>query len=382
MKRPRLAGADIAGFAAFALIVAAGGLAPTPYDNDVVLASAWLHGHAWIVFPGNAIDAVPYHGKAYIVEGPLPAILLLPLVAAQGTAANQAVLSCALGGLAVCAAWRLCERIGLPATTTLAAVSFLFFGTSLFACSARAGVWPLAHVAAVCFTLLALAELFGSERAWLVALWGVAAALSRFPLVAALPLYLVWLLRYGGSAAGTLLRFAAPLVPAVAFMAWYDLARWGTLLDRGYAIWYRVMDARYPENPQLFSLAYLPRQLAFMFGLAPQAVERPPWIVSGAFGLSLQYTSLPFCYALFAGWNIRVALLWLATLATLLPSLLYFDVGPWYGVRHALDFEPFLFALTALALRRRPLAFVVAALSVEAIFGAVESFYWLAHAPL
>jgi hypothetical protein len=369
--------AAVAGCAAFACMFAAGHLRATPYNNFVLLADAWLHGHSWIAFPGDYIDAVPYHGKAYIVEGPTPAVLLLPAVALLGMQANQSALAYILGALAVYAAWRICRLIGLGTGVTLAAVAFFFFGTSLFACATLGDVWLLAHVSAACFTLLALAELFGKRRAWLVACWGVAAAFSRFPLVLALAPYLVWLLVRGPRRA-VIAQFVAPILPAALLAAWYDLARWGTLQDRGYAIWYRVMDERYLEDPHLFSLAYVPRQLSFAFGSPPSPNPSPPWLVPPAFGMGLQYTSLPFAYALFAGASLEAALLWFATLATLLPSLTYFDVGPGYGVRHALDFEPFLFALLALALRRRASRIVLALLGAETAFGVVESLAWLA----
>ena len=41
-------------------------------------------------------------------------------------------------------------------------------------------VWFFAHIAALLFTFAALLELTGSRRAWLVALFGVLAAFSRF----------------------------------------------------------------------------------------------------------------------------------------------------------------------------------------------------------
>jgi hypothetical protein len=46
--------------------------------------------------------------------------------------------------------------------------------------------------------------------------------------------------------------------------------------------------------------------------------------------------------------------MWIATALTAAPSLLYFVNGyAQFGMRHALDFEPFLFVLMALAVRAR-----------------------------
>ena len=50
-------------------------------------------------------------------------------------------------------------------------------------------VWFFAHVCAVFFTLLALIELTGKRRGWLVGIVAVCAFESRFTLALALPFY-------------------------------------------------------------------------------------------------------------------------------------------------------------------------------------------------
>ena len=61
------------------------GFRATAFDNFVWLADAWLHGKPYLPhFPGDYIDAIPYHGRAYVYEAPLPAVLLLPFVAIWG----------------------------------------------------------------------------------------------------------------------------------------------------------------------------------------------------------------------------------------------------------------------------------------------------------
>ena len=56
-------------------------------------------------------------------------------------------------------------------------------------CAMLGDVWYVAHVCAVLCTLLALLELQGKRRGWLVALYAGCAAESRFALVLALPVY-------------------------------------------------------------------------------------------------------------------------------------------------------------------------------------------------
>ena len=81
----------------------------------VAPADAFVHGHAWIttagVFPGTTdFDTLSYKGKEYVIEGVMPALLLMPLVALRGVAANvgsQELLACIMAAIALGAAWRI-----------------------------------------------------------------------------------------------------------------------------------------------------------------------------------------------------------------------------------------------------------------------------------
>jgi hypothetical protein len=350
---------------------------PTPFNNYVWLADAWKHGRNWIAFPGDFIDAVPYHGRAYVVEAPTPALLIFPLVLVWGTDANQTLLDNVLGAVAVFGAWRLCERAGVGRLATAGAVAFLYFGTSLFVCATRGDVWFVAHVSAFAFSMLALCEVTGRKRPWLVALWALAAAFSRYPLLLVAPLYGV-LLFWESPRRATMLQFLAPVVPVAIVSALYDRNRWGTVVDRGFSIWYRVMDSRYAADPHPFALANLPDQLKLYVATTPRLLGVAPWIAPPRFGFGIVYASLPFLYAVFASWSARTAILWLATALTAVPALTYYDTGgEQFGVRHALDFEPFLFALLALALARRPSRAITVALFAFAAFGLYEAAIFL-----
>ena len=169
-------------------------LRATPYNNFVLLAQALLSGHAWIDWPGGYIDALPYNGQYFVIEGPLPALLLMPMVAIFGSQANQTGLAVVLAAVAIGAAWELGERFGLSRSSIAWICAFLLAGTDLLWCAMLGDVWFIAHVSAVCFTMLALVELAGKRRGWLVALFAACAFESRFSMIAALPVYLYLLL--------------------------------------------------------------------------------------------------------------------------------------------------------------------------------------------
>src|ERR1700722_3459148 len=220
------------GLAAFAFMLAIWHAQPTGFNNYAFLADAWKHGRNWINFPGDFIDAMPYHGRAYVIEGPMPALLMLPIVMVFGMSANQTLLSNAVGALGVYAAYRLCDRLGLGLFESGAATLFAFFGTSFFVCATDGSVWFLGHAAAFTFSLLALCEVFGRRRAWLVAVWGLCATFPRCPMAVALPLYLLLLVERDWRRE-VFESFIAPVIPAAIASMLYNLDRWGTLYDGG-----------------------------------------------------------------------------------------------------------------------------------------------------
>ncbi|TAM62441.1 hypothetical protein EPN52_00710 [bacterium] len=348
----------LVGAAAFVLLLLTAHGRHTPYDNFVLLADALAHGRVWIDWPGPWIDALRYQGAYYVIEAPLPALLLLPFVVLFGTAVNQTLLSIGLGAVALGAAAALLQRLQVPRAARWWLLAFYAVGTDLWWCAMLGDVWMIAHVAAVCFTTLALVELAGARRGWLVGALGACAALSRFSLVLALPLYAVALLRPRDHARGhgfarAALGFVAALAPFAMFWLWYNQARWGTFADIGYTTWFHQDQAGAPYGSP-FALHYLGYELWSFFVQAPSFMPQAPWIVPSVSGVALTWTSPALIYALWARRpRAEVLWLWAATIVTAGPSLLYYVNGfAQYGMRHALDFEPFLFALMALAARK------------------------------
>lgn len=320
----------------------------------MLLADAFVHGHTWINWPGAYIDALGYNGKHYVIEGPLPAILLIPWVALAGTAANQTVIAVVLCGIAIGAAWELGERLGVSFASNVWLCTFLLAGTDLLWCSMLGDVWFIAHVSAVCFTLLALVELFGKRRPWLIALWAVFAAESRFTLVLALPVYAAWLARDRDRKIGSWAGFSGVLLIAGGLWVLYNKARWGTLADIGYTTWYHEDQAGMPTGSP-FRLQYLGYQLWSFFEQAPAFTATFPWISPSYSGVALTWTSPALIYAFFARRPVfNVTALWLAAIVCAVPNFVYYVNGfAQYGMRHALDFIPFLFVLMLIAARDR-----------------------------
>lgn len=344
----------LVGLVAAVLMFGASGFHPTPYNNYVVLADALRHGHVWIDWPGPRVDALQYKGKFYIIEGPLPAILALPFVAILGLRFNQEILGALLGGVAAAAAWELCRRLGTPLFARLCVVGFFVFGTDLFWCATFGDVWFVAHLAGAAFTLLALVELAGKRRGWLVALYAACAFESRFSLLLAVPVYaaLLWHDRTPRERLRSLAGFGAVLLPFAAGWIAYNFARWNVPYDVGYAEWYHRDDVGEPTGSP-FRLQYVPYELWSFFVQWPLRYKGWPYLIPTLSGVALTWTSPALILAFFARRPPRLVLaMWAAAILTAIPDFTYYVNGTsQFGMRHALDFEPFLLVLMALAVR-------------------------------
>ncbi|MBV9027081.1 MAG: hypothetical protein JO311_00565, partial [Candidatus Eremiobacteraeota bacterium] len=306
----RLRPAHVAALIAFGITATVSRLHATPYNNYVLLAQAFLHGRPWIDWPGPYIDALPYAGQYYIIEGPLPAVLLLPLVALFGSQTNQTFLSAVLCAIAIGAVWELGERFAVRRVNIAWISAFLLAGTDLLWCAMLGDVWFIAQVSAVCFTLLALVELAGKRRGWLVALFAACAAESRFSMALAIPVYVYLLVASAPASflssraelrdvARPLGAFAGVLVAVGIVWVLYNLARWGTWNDIGYITWYHQDQAGMPTGSP-FRLEYLPNQLWSFFVQTPTQLSDFPGLRPEISGVALTWTSPALAVAFLA----------------------------------------------------------------------------------
>ncbi len=354
----------------------------TIYNNYVVLADAFLHGHVWIDWPGGRIDALNYNGAYYIIEGPIPAIILLPFVAIFGQHTNQTSFTCVFGAIALGGAWHL-ARMQLPQRRDNAAllVAFFAFGTDLAWCCIYGAVWFTAHVVADAFVFLALVEVFGRKRPWLILYLLLMAAGSRFALVLAAPPLVLYALSYvpRQKLVRALGYCAAVLIPFVVAYVAYNYARWGVPNDIGYTQWYHGDQIGEPTGSP-FRFEYIPYELESFFLDFPNYIGRYPWIVIGYSSVPLTLTSPALVVAFFAGGNRRlIGALAAAAFLCFVPNVMYYaNGGSQFGMRHALDFEPFLFALMvmAVATKRVPQLLVDILCGISIVVGIWGIWFW------
>ncbi len=387
----RFSGAAAAAALTFIVILISSHLRSTQQNNYVRVAYAWLHGRMWIDWPGRWMDAVQYNGHYYGVDGPVPALFMLPWVAIWGNDANQTTVAIVFAAVATGLAWLLAERLGVTELSTKVFLAMFFVaGTDVWWCAELGDVWFLAHLCALTFVLGALLELCGRSRGWLVGLCGVLACGARFPEVAALPLF-AWGL-WSGAFAGAvpareerikrLRSFGIVLACwAIAFVG-YDELMWGTIFDIGHTVYYHA-DGWGQKTGSPFQLSYLPYQIYSFFFRAPVFIEwlqHPVWpyVKPDTNGIALTFTSPALVLAFLAKTprNVVTAL-WITTALVAAPEFLYYLNG-WvqFGMRHALDFLPYLFALMAIGVRNRLPNWGVALILWSTLVGAWGVWYW------
>src|SRR5438105_6232040 len=367
----------------------------TDYDYYGRLADAFLHGRWWLTeAPSWLNELLPCgDGRYCVVYPPLPAILALPIVPFASTAAAQVVASRIAGGASAGVLYSGLRAFGAPRTFALAGALLSAFGTTLFFSSVDGRAWYAAHAASMLFLSGAFAiAARGGNAVAIGALIGVS-ALARLPVALAAPALALLCARRAGTAYGKSLGgVIAGGVPFAVVYFGYNLLRWGTPLDEGYA---RLTQGDVFFNHGLFSPLYLPRQLYAIFLQAPEIVPGTPFFLRPHFiGMSLFLTTPAFLWIFIALRQVRrdvvVAAAAAAALFALLPDLFHGTVGfQQFGYRFSIDAQPFLVALALTGdglfrgvWRRRPtIVFIVAivlslAVNIYATIAITRFEYW------
>ena len=354
-----------------------------PYDNFTRLAYAFLHGRLW-VDADPIVGAVIFEGHYYVTFGFMPAIVSLPLVLLLGLQANQAI-SCAIAAaIGVCATWVMLGRMGVARRVQIAISAFFAFGTVYWWCAAFGSVWQFEHIAGAMFAVLGLAEWYGARRPWLLGVLFACMALSRLPMALAGIPFAVWLVLDAprGERARVLSQALLGALPLVLLYAIYNYGRWHTFADEGYALWFQA-DAAANRAGVPFQLKFLPANLYGFLILPPILSDKFPWLLPHPVGVALTFTSPALVLAFLArGRSRETGCLWAAALLAAIPSLLYYQNGyEQFGMRHSLDFTPFLLPLVARGLARLETFFTYALVGFSILANAYGIWYsWAFHA--
>jgi hypothetical protein len=364
------------------------------YNHFVWQAQAWLDGSAAIRWPVETGDVQNWFfqdvmplaerpGYGLLPFPPLPALVLLPLVAAFGLATDAKLVAVALGALNVGLCWWMLGYVTRRRDAALLGTLFYGFGTVAWYASMLGSTWFLAHVVASTALFVAIVLALDADRRGRATgrqlLAGLAlgtAALARLTTIFGAPFFAF----VGGG--GSLTRRAitagiGALIPLLV-LAGYNVATSGHLFHPAYEYLrqheYRPLPAFYHpdwaaedpryivQNAQILLLwpperplqddpecrDVRPEELELLFSQCP--LFRPDPL-----GMSILLTSPAYLLAipvLVLGWRRRVvAGAGLAVLAIALADLAHFSQG-WvqFGYRFSNDFAPFAAILVTLGI--------------------------------
>lgn len=362
---------------------------PSPNNHYVYLADAWLHGRLdvgasapgtndWACFdtvdggacpPGRYSFSGPEADRYrwYVSFPPLPAALLLPVVAVFGLSTLDTlfwVLFAGLGPALLFVVLRFLRESGRSARSRrddLLVTALFAFGSVYYFVAVQGTVWFAAHVAAVPFICLFVLWSFGGRRPLLAGLaLGLAVSCRPATLLLA-PFFLVEALTeptdvglvYRTSLPRRLRAMSEFLLPlglvGLALM-WHNQARFGDPFELGH----RFLQVRWRSRIEtwgLFSTHYLPRNLTVFFLSLPWLVDTSPFIRITRHGLALWFTTPNLLWGLWPKKiDSTIVALWAAVLPTALCTLLYQNTG-WiqFGYRFSLDYLPLLLVLVTLS---------------------------------
>lgn len=366
--------AAILGFLTFSIYFLSNTNPSLEYKYYVYLAESLLQGRVDVPnLPNSYYDFVVFNDKKYIPFSYLPAVLVAPLVAVFGTSISETRLSQIIGGVNIFLLFLLLKRIGISKSVALVVSLFFAFGTVHWYVSSVGWSWFFAHVLAIFFLLLALLEIGGKRRLWLVGFLVALAGLSRQPIFLSIPLIFLLAIYQEGVTGLNLKKITYRLtifligisIPTV-LLLFYNYARFGSFLEQGYLQLYQTYTSSniaysfyrnfVPSNTPHFGyidIRNIPLALYTMFFMAPDFLPRFPFIRPSPYGMSLLLTSPLFILVFISkAQKYLKYILWIAIIFVALPTLLHYAQG-WvqFGYRFVLDYIVFLLILLSLALK-------------------------------
>jgi hypothetical protein len=309
----------------------------------------------------------------YVSFPPLPAILMMPIVAVGGLHTNDVVITVLWAALVPALLVGLLQKLrerGLSRRTEredLWLVALFGVGTVFYYSAVMGEVWYTAHVVACLMVIgFCTSALEARRPAWAGVFLGLAVATRPHIIGLALLFALeAWRCRRA-ELARIVVRFALPAGAIGLCLAIFNQLRFGSPFEFGH--YYLVI--RWAGRIQrwgLFNYHFLSRNLAAAFVLFPKFIRHWPYVQYSRDGLSMLVTTPALVYAAMPRERPPITrALWLAVLAVALPSFLYQNDGfVQFGYRFSLDYLVLLVAL--LAIGAQPLTRTFQALVVLGI---------------
>lgn len=331
---------------------------PTPYNNFVRLADAILNGRLHLTENLSWLELAPFEGKYFVVPPPLPAILILPIVAIFGPSTNQTLISIFFGSINVSLAFLAARTITKSRSVQLWSTAMFGFGTIHWWVATAGGVWTFSQTVSVTFLFIAILLTLNNYHPFLAGAALGASYWSRLTTILSFPFFLTiysgrWFRKEETKSIINKINLKPILWLGlgagvfIALNAVYNLLRFNTPFDISYYLIPGVLEESWYQKG-IFDITYVPRHLKVIFLGFPEIIDEFPYIIPSWNGMAIWITTPAFLYAFFGGIRNKISLgCWLSII---LIASVDFCHGTWgfaqFGYRFALDFYPFLFLLT------------------------------------
>ena len=233
-------------------------LQTSEYNSYALQAQNWLEGRDYIADGENYewLELAIYNGRYYQSFPPVPALIMLPFVAAAGDwqAIPGNLIAAVLALICASGVYLACMRRGMKPACCACLTLFVSLGSNLFWMSTSDGVWFLAQLCGMLFVVWGLFFALGKTGADAApASLSMALAVGCRPFYALfLACWLIWRLRKSHTLAKMIPAVAPAAAVALCLMA-YNCARFGNPLEFGHN--YLPEFTRSAEGQ--FSLSYL-----------------------------------------------------------------------------------------------------------------------------
>ena len=295
----------------------------------------------------------------YVSFPPLPAVLMMPVVAISGLRTNDIIFTIFFAALVPALLVGLLRRLRELALSRrteredLWLVAMFGVGTVFYYSSVIGEVWYTAHVIGCAIVVLYALCALEARRPLLAGLLLGLGVATRVPLIMLFPLFVfeAWRCRRA-ELTRVLALFAAPAAAIGLALAWFNWHRFGNPFEFGHA-YLAIRWASRIQHWGLFNYHFLSRNLAAAFTLTPKFINRAPFVQVSRDGLSMLITTPALAYLVWPRERPPVhRALWLTVLPIALMSFLYQNDGfVQFGYRFSLDYMVLLVMLLAIGAR-------------------------------
>lgn len=350
-------------------------------SHYVILANSFLHLRLDLPSPLPYTaegDVALFEDKYFVYFGPLPAILLVPLVAVFKELMSQHLLGLTFLFIDFFLFYRIAKKLILKGENSFWLSLFIVFG-SVFSFLGLINLTAYqVQIIAVSFLIFALYEFFHRRRWLLIGIFLAMAGSTRPTLYLASIFFIIELLNHTQKRLQNFLYLILPILVSIILLGVYNFLRFDNVFETGYSYHATLgPDLKSSASKGFFSFEHIPTNLFFLIFKGPDPVRanninyqlQPPYLRADQWGMGIFFTSPLFLYIFLSKLKKGYILSsWITVLLMLIPTLTFFGTGvSQYGFRYAVDFYPFLFIILA-SIFKTEIPLMAKALIIYSIF--------------